>query len=328
MEEFELQWSRLTALPKKEALFAEDSFFREGIAEARHAWNDHLWDHLHGTALVLFKPDAIAGRRVPLAVRTLLQRGFFPVAALAARLDAPTSHALWRYQLRRNTLDKIRLYTRWAAQLPSLLVAFGDGSRDSTLPASVRLKSMKGHAIVEKRREQDLRTILGSPNTIVNFMHSADEPADVAREIAIFVPARLRRSFLAAIEKGNTAHGTRVVRRLVRRLHRDVPVNDIDARAAGARIIAAARAAESTERVQLERVTELIDSASSGAEPLSLRALEEALGGGLEHVDPVDMFIFGAQFVERNRVGERGDLDEDCVPHWLARPSSALGCAG
>jgi hypothetical protein len=128
MQAFDLQWSRLTALPQKQALFAEDSFFREGLAEARHVWNENLWDYLHGTALVLFKPDAIAGRRVPLAVRALLQRGFFPVAALAARLDAPTSHALWRYQLRRNTLDKIRLYTRWAAQLPSLLVAFGEGS--------------------------------------------------------------------------------------------------------------------------------------------------------------------------------------------------------
>jgi hypothetical protein len=186
---------------------------------------------------------------------------------------------------------------------------------------------MKGHAIVEKRREQDLRAILGSPNTIVNFMHSADEPADVAREIAIFVPARQRGSFLAAIEKGNAAHGTRVVRRLVRRLHRHVPVNDIDARAAGARIIAAARAVECSERVQLARVVELIEAASSGRETLSLRALEEALGGSLEHVDPMDMFIFGAQFVERNRIGERGELDEDCVPHWLARRSSAVGCA-
>ena len=58
------------------------------------------------------------------------------------------------------------------------------------------------------------------------------------------------------------------------------------------------------------------------------RALEEALGDSLEHVDPMDMFIFGAQFVERNRVGERGELDEDCVPHWLARRSSVLGRVG
>jgi hypothetical protein len=235
-----IDWRSLTSLPGKPGFYAHDSHFREGWLEATAAWEGELAACLRRTALVLFKVEAVAGRRVRPALELLAERGFAPVAALRVRYDANLYHTLYRYQLRRATLDKIRLYTRWAAGQPALLAAFADLSPLPAVPASVRLKSMKGHALVARRSGGDLRSLLRSPNSIINFLHSADEPADIVREVPIFLAAGQRRGFLEAVRAADADAGGSRLRRLLTRLERSVPEHDIDPRAAGHRLRAIA----------------------------------------------------------------------------------------
>lgn len=56
---------------------------------------------------------------------------------------------------------------------------------DNNYPLSVRLTEQKGAAKETLRSKYHLRSILKPLNIILNYVHTADEPADVIREIGI-----------------------------------------------------------------------------------------------------------------------------------------------
>lgn len=314
-EPFPPDWPSLTSLPKKGTLYAEDSFFREGLADLADAWGDRLGHCLQHTALLLFKPDAVGGRRIGRATQLLADRGFRPIAVECLAFNAPIYHGLYRYQLRRGTLDKVRLYTRWAEGLPCLAVAYLDEAPEMGLPASVRFKTIKGHALVDRRQRHDLRTLLGSVNSIANFIHAADEPADVVREVPICIPATRRTDFLAAIRRSDIDAGAHAFRQSLAEAERLIPPHDVDPFAAAERIrrlVAADATTDESRRTALA----MIEAALTGR-ILDLRTFEHALGPLVISVNPLDMFIFASQFIARDLPGERGELDDDCISGWL-----------
>jgi hypothetical protein len=316
-----LDWRSLTSLAKKQELYAEDSFFREGLSDVIDAWGNEAERCLHRTALILFKPDAIGGRRVLLTTRLLGERGLRPVAAECIAFSSEIYHGLYRYQLRRGTLDKVRLYTRWAAGLSCLVVAYHDVSPRPGIPGSVRFKMMKGHALVDRRHQSDLRTLLQSSNSIANFIHAADEPADVVREVPICIPAVRRANFLQAIRRADADTGAQTLQRLVTQVDQAVPEHDVSPVAAGRRI--RAKAVEIAGADGASVAIAMIDSALRGETVLRLRAFENALEDVIDSLNSLDVFIFASQFIARDLPGERGELDEDCVTGWLSSPDTA-----
>jgi hypothetical protein len=323
-----IAWAELTAVAAKQRLYADDGFFREGLADLRHLNGVPIEPVLRRTALVLYKPEAIGGRRVMLADRLLSDSGFAAVAAAGLEFTGPTIQGLWRYQLRRNTLDKIRLYTRWATRAPALLVAYRDIVSETDLPAAVRLKGIKGPAAIHKRQPHDLRSRLGSPNSILNFLHSADEPVDIVREIAVLLPCQERDGFIRNLLTGDCKVGSDQLARLVRRAHRRTGPHDVTPDASAERLRKFAEAHAGVNPTAAEHVVASIDQALSGEANLNLRPFEDALDA-LGSPDPLDVFVFGTQFIERDRDGQVGELDEDCVPAWrarLARHEAEKGC--
>jgi nucleoside diphosphate kinase len=325
MREIDLDWQQLTALRAKRALYPDDSFFREGYSDWSASLGKDTRPCLLRTAMVLFKPEAVAGRRIAVASGLLEQRGFVPVAAQVVRFDRTLYHSLYRYQLRRATRDKVRLYTRWVAGLPALMVAYLDTSPMIGIPASVRLKMIKGPAVVDRRRGDDLRSLLRSTNSIINFVHSADEPADLLREVPICVRADRREGFLRDIRAADTTGGSIALRRLIARLDRRVPEHDMDPHAAGRRIrgLAAGEADHPSRGPVSRECIAMVDEVLSGKSVLNLSAFEGTLRSLLDRVDPFDVYVFGAEFIERDRPGEQGDLDEDCVSCWLSAAQTA-----
>lgn len=292
---------------RKADLFIDDSFFREGWADLSSLQCQPVAAFVRPLALALFKPEALAGNKVGPALDWLAERGFFPVAFDVVPFAGPTIHALWRYQIRRNTIDKIRLYTRWIAQVPAMVVAFRRaGLHDA--PASVELSALKGPALVARRSGNDLRTFLGSPNSILNFLHSADEPADIVREIAILVPAARRRAFIAALganpEDPSVAQAARTAAKpIIPRL--------VDPAAAGKAI------AERLRRVatpEASAAVAKIEKVLAGGVAFDLYAFEIACLESVNDIDPVDMFVFGSEFIERDIVGVTGDLEDRASP--------------
>jgi hypothetical protein len=67
------------------------------------------------------------------------------------------------------------------------------------LPASVRLTAAKGSsAFLDRRKPDDLRSILAIPNRALTFIHCPDEPADVLREFISLCPDEERLASLLA----------------------------------------------------------------------------------------------------------------------------------
>jgi hypothetical protein len=77
---------------------------------------------------------------------------------------------------------------------PSLLVLYRHADGD---PAR-RLTLLKGGNEPAGRAPDSLRSVAGSPNRLLTMVHTADGPADVARELAVFLSWRERAALVAS----------------------------------------------------------------------------------------------------------------------------------
>lgn len=173
----------LTRDPRKAEAYRHDPYMREALASLAPALGT---DALHRHTFVVLKPDAVAGRRCAPVLGILRDLGWHPVAATTVRFDPLLVRELWRYQFNAASAQRIALVDPLLSSGPSLLVLLEDRGTDRELPASVRLTAAKGSAEPSAARSGDLRTRVGRVNGLLNFMHTADEPADVARELQLF----------------------------------------------------------------------------------------------------------------------------------------------
>ncbi|WP_369173394.1 hypothetical protein AB5J49_38005 [Streptomyces sp. R28] len=173
----------LTADPAKREVYRYDTYAREGlrsfadVAELRRS---------HDFTFVVLKPDAIAGRRCELILGILRDEGWLPAAATTIRFDPLLTRELWRYQFNAASAQRIDVVDHLLGSGPALLVLLYDTRRPAWMPASVRLTAAKGSADPEAAQHSDLRTRIGRVNGLLNFIHTADDPADVIRELQLF----------------------------------------------------------------------------------------------------------------------------------------------
>jgi nucleoside diphosphate kinase len=144
-------------------------------------------------ALVLLKPDAVVARRLLPAIEWLSHNGFLVVGAERVSLDRHVIRAVWQLPWRTATWQRRRLADLLATATDSLvLLVRNDAS--GAIPATVKLTRMKGSSDPGRREPGQLRHVLGAPSFLLNMAHTADEPSDVLRELAIHFDAEnLRR---------------------------------------------------------------------------------------------------------------------------------------
>ncbi|MEO3784953.1 AfsA-related hotdog domain-containing protein [Actinocorallia sp. B10E7] len=212
----------LSALPRKRALFSVDSYFRDG-------WDDLLevvpdpWALLERHASLLLKPDAVAGRRLEAALEWLLEQDAVIVAAEAVTLDRHSTRAMWWYQW--------NVATKERRDLADALVGAGAGLLlvarlpEAPIPATLRLSNLKGPADPARREPWQLRHRLANDDFLVNFVHTADEPADLVREFGILLDGPDRRRVYADLVAG--ADKEAEARALVEELYRRSPGHDL-----------------------------------------------------------------------------------------------------
>lgn len=184
-------WASLS--PERRKAFATDIYLRESLADLTEIGGETAVGALGELALFTFKPDAVIGRRMRPSLDFLTDNGFTPIAVAPVRYTRHSMRELWRYNWDTYTPDRLALTTLMHTAAESLLLLLRDAHFDGGVPASVRLSELKGPAIAEKRRAGQLREILAPPNEIINFVHVADEPGDVVRELAIFADRSERR---------------------------------------------------------------------------------------------------------------------------------------
>jgi hypothetical protein len=214
----------LTPNEIKKRAFARDGHFTAALSDARHGWasTEALCHLLWNTASLLLRPDAIAGGRAANVLPVLRDLGLVPVAVAAVRLSLAQTRELWRYQANVSTPERLRLLDLLMTSGHSLYILFHDATRRVSAPATVHLTYLKGTAIVANRRKWHLRTLAGPKvANILSYVHVADDPADLIREIALLFP---KRRWLELLKQADQAlDRTEDVRSLLGRLQAQLP---------------------------------------------------------------------------------------------------------
>ncbi|MFE7664902.1 hypothetical protein [Streptomyces celluloflavus] len=193
------RWARLTAVEGKDEVFAGDLFAREGWATlAGELGEEAAYAFAERVALMWIRPDAFASGAARRLVEAAGGAGFRVLAARPVRVDRCAVRALGAYMCRWATVERLWLLDALAALGPGLLVLWADeGDTQAGLSAPVRMTEVRGVNAPDRRIAGCLREVAGSPNRVLTMVHSADEPADVVRELGILCSPGERRALVA-----------------------------------------------------------------------------------------------------------------------------------
>jgi hypothetical protein len=235
------EWRALTLAPGKREAFSTDLYFRECWTDLSELAGESAASLFSPIALLTFKPDAIAGRRMTPTLAYLAEHGFVPIGVTTVRHTHHSVRELYRFTWDIYTVDRLALATTMHTSRDTLLLMVRD-ALEGSVPASVRLSELKGSSAPEKRKPDQLRTVLRPPHEIINFVHVADEPADVIRELAIFLGLGERRRLLQRLITADPLLDLRSqVAAEISRQERECEAHDFDFDAALRRLNAAGR---------------------------------------------------------------------------------------
>ena len=230
----------LTMLPRKGQLYRVETFLREAWNDACGIFGAETIVTLHGTAMLMLKPELFAARRHEIVLNFVMRHGFRPVAFATLTLTRLMAHEIWRYQWNKATTERVQLATAMAMAGPSILVIFRDEEPAPAVPASVRLWSLKGAADPRSRKGDELRSAIPVRNRMIGFVHTSDEPADMLREIGIVLDVEERADLLRSVLAQDPGTGERL-RRAAGRVASGAAHHDFDVAASWAAIEPALR---------------------------------------------------------------------------------------
>ncbi|WP_328315959.1 nucleoside-diphosphate kinase [Streptomyces sp. NBC_00388] len=207
-----LDWTALTRSPAKEDLYRRETYFREGLRDAEDVFgSEEPARILRDSALLMLKPDGLAAGKLAAVLGYLADHDFTVAAVEELRFGRFQWRELWRYQLTSATLDRLAVNDLLLGAGPALALLLRSGPRHE-LPATVRLSVLKGSATLEAQKPGTLRSLLGQPNRVLSYIHVADEPADLLRELGLLFEEPARRRLLAGLARGRLGPGDAEVR--------------------------------------------------------------------------------------------------------------------
>ena len=152
-------------------------------------------------------------------------------------------------------------------------------------------RSGKGPTDPAEREPGQLRHLLGRYSYLLNLVHTTDEPADVARELAVYLDSADRARVIAEALQG--ADRSADARELAARLYASSPSHDLLFEPAASRLLALANGfAEDPDLPAMARA-DLVAALRCGGQDALRAVLETAWRHGL--VLPVwDVIVVGA----------------------------------
>jgi nucleoside diphosphate kinase len=294
----DIDWSPLTRIGAKASLYARETYFREGWCDAVECLGGALPDVIRHSALLMIKPDGLRAGVGPRVVDFVVGNGFEIADALAFTLHPMQWRELWRYQLTSATSDRLRVNDLVLCN-PALLMVLRDVS-GSALPATVRMSTLKGPSDVSRQPPGCLRRLLGQPNRVFSYFHVADEPADLLRESAIFLPVERRRAMWAnLLSPASGGKVPAVVSECLGRAAREAAPLDLalSLRHVRDRVDeAAARSGASNARLLADGLRQTLATAGSGGR-IAWRPFEGALRELGAEVEPWPLATIGANCI-------------------------------
>lgn len=187
----------LSISPDKRQLYAVDTYFNETWEDVQRELPDQL-QPMDRIATLVLKPDAFAGRAAEASLNWLASHGYDVLHSRKFRFNRFSIRGIWEYQW--------NIATRARKDVVDDLLQAGDSvylvlRNGNSACASRELASMKGSSAPSKRKPGDFRFDISGPNTLLNFIHTSDEPADIIREMGVFFNADERREILSSIRE-------------------------------------------------------------------------------------------------------------------------------
>jgi hypothetical protein len=306
-----MDWSLITRIPLKADLYARETYFREASSDALNAFQQATFAILHDTALVLIKPDGLAARKTGALVDYLGCHGFSVVALENITLTGFMWRELWRYQLTAATLDRLAVNDLLFRGGSLVLLLRQDAG--ASIPASVRLSGLKGPADPALQRDHCLRRYLRQPNRLFNFIHVADEPADVLRELGILLDSGARRRVLESIHDGRLSLTQQQTLDEASK-HEAGCGRTFDANESLQRVHDVLTRRQDAPRAAREHALAALAQMRAGRR-IEWRSFAEALASCDLALDPWDVLTLGACFIH---------YDEDGEPKLIAAVDSEL----
>ncbi|QUQ63031.1 nucleoside-diphosphate kinase [Kutzneria sp. CA-103260] len=267
---------------RKRELFGADTYFQESLDQLAELTTDPE-DFAYRHGLLLLKPDAVVSRQLLTTVDWLARSGFTVVAATKAPLTPTVVRSLWYFQWNLATAYRRRIADLFTMTVPALLLVIRKDGTDR--PVSTLLTELKGPTDPDRRRPGELRYELGKFSFLLNLVHTADEPADVIRELGVHLDYATRgevlREALAGVDNSARA------RALAEKLYAAAPARDLSFEPAAERL--RAQAGRVTGPAQGELQTSLAVPGDEG-----LRALLRTVWRHGLALDPWDVTVVGS----------------------------------
>lgn len=219
---------KTTVLPDKARWFSGEPFARDAMRDLLElAGETRTLDLLmtHGTMLV--KAESVVLRVVDQIEERIRGAGFTPIVARPVRLDRHSIRLLWLYVLNGATLDRLDLLDLFKPATTSIMLICRDERMErGSIPAAVRLQRLKGPTLPHQREPGNLRFGLGPANRLLNYVHAADEPADVLRELGLLFDRPERRAIIQSLLAGDDAGDA--LARLRDEMYASFPAHDLE----------------------------------------------------------------------------------------------------
>jgi len=316
-----VDWPTLTRSRTKRELYARETYFREGLADAEEIAGGQLSTVLHEGALLIVKPDGLASGQLLPVLDYLSEHGFTVAGARDLLFQPSHWRELWRYQLTSATLDRLAVNELVLGAGPALLMLLRS-EPGHVLPGAVRLSALKGSATLEAQKPGTLRSLLGQPNRILSYVHVADEPADMVRELGLLLDPATRRALLGSLVSGTSA-----------------PEDEDALGRARERFAVPTRSLARADA--LERVTRAVEAAGSGPaaddarswlkrmarnERVAWRPFLAALAAAGAQPDRWDLAVLGTYVIEYDEPGYSKVLTNPDTQSWesIPRPETSI----
>ncbi|MFI6046542.1 nucleoside-diphosphate kinase [Nocardia sp. NPDC051321] len=222
----------LTPQREKVTAYADDTYLQETVDQLDRLGVDAA-KFAREHSLLLLKPDAIVARAVEPTLNWLADNDFRVVCAFRVAVDRHVARALWYFAWNIASPERRRLADLLVG-ISDVLVFVVRGA-DAELPVAVRLTEAKGATDPRKRKPGELRYLLGRHSYLLNLVHSPDDPADVLRELAIYLDEHRRARVIAEVGEGIDRSSQALA--IANDLYAQAPARSFDRAAAVERIL-------------------------------------------------------------------------------------------
>jgi hypothetical protein len=220
----------LTQVAGKLDWYAFDPYFRDACEDAATLGAAGRPPDLRRHAFIVFRPDAVLTRSIGAGLEVLTSAGFEVLDAVEFTYSHLHVREGWRYQLNIATRDRIEAMDLIMGATPSLFCLVRGPTSGGQPPASALLAGLKGPSAPEARRPGQIRAEMGPVQaSVLTFVHTPDEPADLLRELAVFLPPAARQRALDLLARQRPAWPSARLEEAVAALYARTPAHSLEA---------------------------------------------------------------------------------------------------